>query len=90
MSKKKKKSKKVPVGTDLYRETDCFAFSCFGTKEEITLFLSQGSWQEDKKDVRTTRSMHEVKTDACGTEVRLPVESARQLFHALGCVLEED
>lgn len=85
---KKKKNKKRAVGSDLWVD-DTFAFSCMGGKEEIVLLLSQELWQPNKKDVRELRSMHVIETHAWGTDVRLPIEAARQLYHALGCVLDE-
>ena len=91
MAKKNKKNKttKVPIGADLW-QTDKFCFTCMGTKEDVTLYLTQELWHEDEEDINTLRSMHILEVDACGTTIRLPVESARQLFHALGTVLEED
>ena len=84
----KKKNKKQKVGKDLWRD-DRFSFTAFGTKDEISLYLTQELWQSDKKDINTLRSMHVLEVEASGTTIRLPVESARELFHALGCVLEE-
>lgn len=89
MSKKQKKNKKIPVGKDLWYD-DRFCFTAIGSKHEITLYLTQELWQKDKKDIDTLRSMHVLEVEASGSTIRLPVESARQLFHALGCVLEED
>ena len=78
-------SNRVLVGKDLYYLPDTFAFSASGDKEEVTLILSQGFLEEDMG-----RSLHVAEVDGTGTSIRLPVEAARQLFHALGCVLEED
>jgi hypothetical protein len=77
---------KHPVGSDLWYDPEVFAFTCLGSKEDVTLYLSQGQVE----DADGWRSAHIVSVDAFGTEVRLPVEAARQLYHALGVVLEED
>ena len=79
-------SKKVRVGVDLYYEQDVFSFSAMSSKEDVTLYLSQGVW-EDGDDLR---SQHFLEVEGAVSSVRLPLESARQLYHALGCVLEED
>ncbi len=78
-------SNRVPVGKDLYYLPDTFAFTALGDKDEITLYLSQGFLEEEDG-----RSLHVAEIDGTGTSIRLPVESARQLFHALGTVLGED
>ena len=90
MSKKKKqkKNKKKPVGTDLWYD-DRFCFTCIGSREDVTLYFTQELWHEDEDDINTLRSMHILEVEASGSTVRLPVESARQLYHALGAVLEE-
>ena len=81
---------KQPVGSDLFADEEVMYFSCSGDKESVTLSLSHEQWQPDPEDPMDLRSTHVVESHAWGTDVRLPVESARSLYHALGAVLEED
>lgn len=78
-------NEKVRVGEDLYYEHDGYAATCIASKEDVTLYLSQGYWD----DGEYARSQHLLEVEGAVSSVRLPVESARQLYHALGCVLEE-
>lgn len=79
-------SNRVPVGNDLFHQTDVASFSCSATKDEVTLVLSQEMW-EAADDLR---SLHVVEANSYATHIRLPIESARELFNALGTVLGED
>ena len=81
---------KQPVGSDLWYDPEVYPHTCIGSKEDVTLYLSQELWHVDPDDIDTVRSSYVAEVDALGHKVRLPVESARQLFHALGAVLEED
>ena len=81
---------KQPVSSDLFYDEEVSYISCQGDAESVTLTLAQEQWQPDGEDPMDLRSSHVLESHAWGTDVRLPVESARQLYHALGAVLEED
>ena len=81
---------KQPVSSDLFYDEEVGYVCCFGDKESVTLTLAQEQWQPDEDDPMDLRSSHVMEVHSYGTDIRLPVESARELYHALGALLEED
>ena len=81
---------KQSVSSDLFYDEEVGYVCCYGDKESVTLTLAQEQWQPDEDDPMDLRSSHVLESHAWGTDIRLPVESARQLYHALGALLEED
>ncbi|QNJ31526.1 hypothetical protein SynPROS91_01148 [Synechococcus sp. PROS-9-1] len=35
-------------------------------------------------------SLYKLSTDGCGTEIEMPIQAAKDLFHLLGAMLEMD
>lgn len=81
---------KQPVSSDLFFDGDVGYVSVFGDKDSVVLTLAQEQWQPDEDDPMDLRSSHVLQSHSWGTDIRLPVELARQVYHALGACLEEE
>lgn len=68
----------------LYWDSEKSAIAGLGSKDSLTLYLGQEYWA--KKEA----SLFSIKSDSICTEIEIPIATALELYHCLGCMLDKE